>query len=84
MQHMTPPIPLHGAELIDCARANAKLGIVQAAYYCGYDGEIDEFQRELENACHQMGLDIDTLAELSLTESNLGSKEVAPKTLNQI
>jgi hypothetical protein len=81
---MSSPIPLQGSELIDCARANAKLGIAQAAYYCGYDDKIDDFQQVLENTCHQMGLAIETLAELSLTESNLGIQEVAPKTLNQI
>lgn len=81
---MAAQIPLHGSELVDCARANAKLGVEKAAYYCGYDNQLDEFRRELKNACHQMGLDIETIGELFFTESNLEVREIAPKSLGQI
>ncbi len=81
---VTAQIPLHGSELVDCARANAKLGVKKAAHYCGYDNQLDEFRRELKNACHQMGLDIDTIGELFFTDSNPEAHEIAPESRNQI
>jgi hypothetical protein len=56
----------------------------KAAHYCGYGNQLDEFRRELKNACHQMGLDIDTLGELFFTESNIEARKIAPESLGQI
>ncbi len=44
---MASPKPLHGTELVDCARANAKQGIETAAYQCGYGEDLNKFAQEL-------------------------------------
>lgn len=76
--------PLKGSELVDCARVNAKFGVAQAAYYCGYGDRADVFQQELELACHHMGLHLDTLGELALTEYPATAPEISPQNFNQI
>ena len=47
---MTLPKPLHGIELLDCAQANAKLGLSTASQQCGYGDNIQAFQNELQKA----------------------------------
>lgn len=81
---MTTKTPLIGSELIDCARANAKFGLQVAAERCGYEGKVDEFRQELQRACHQMKLKIDTLAELLLTEISQPTKAISPTSMNQL
>jgi hypothetical protein len=76
--------PLKGSELVDCARVNAKFGVLQTTYQCGYGDRIDEFQQELKLACHHMGLHLDTLAELALTEHPATTPEISPQNFNQI
>lgn len=74
--------PLHGAELIDCARANGKQGIEVAANLCGYGGDLTKFEQALSQACEQMGIEFHTFTDLLKTPEDrraLGL-EVAPDT----
>ena len=61
---MNHPKPLTGTELIDCAKANAKQGLEQAAYYCGYGHDIEAFQTQLEQACQDIGVEYNQLGDL--------------------
>ena len=56
--------PLTGAVLVDCARANAKRGVAIAAERCGYGNDTETFEQSLIDACDEMGVSIDELAEL--------------------
>lgn len=80
--------PLHGTELVDCARANAKQGIETAAYQCGYGNDLNQFARELRKACEEMNLQVKELNELITDQDmilNLGSGEiVAPDTPSEL
>ncbi|MDF5707958.1 MAG: hypothetical protein PUP90_09840 [Nostoc sp. S4] len=85
---MASPTPLHGRELVDCARANAKQGIETAAYQCGYGEDINKFSQELRQACEEMNLQVKELSEL-ITEQDLilelGTGEiVAPDTASEL
>ncbi|WP_414541299.1 hypothetical protein [Nostoc sp. CCY0012] len=85
---MTSPKPLHGTELVDCARANAKQGIETAAYQCGYGDDINTFARELRQACEKMNLQVKELSELITDQDmllELGTGEiVAPDTPSEL
>lgn len=85
---MTSPKPLHGTELVDCARANAKQGIETAAYQCGYGDDINTFARELRQACEKMNLQVKELSELITDQDmllELGTGEiVAPDTASEL
>ncbi len=85
---MASPKPLHGTELVDCARANAKQGIETAAYQCGYGEDLNTFAQELRIACEQMNLQVKELNELITDQDlilNLGSGEViAPDTASEL
>jgi hypothetical protein len=85
---MTSPKPLHGKDLVDCAKANAKQGIETAAYQCGYGDDINTFARELRQACEQMNLQVKELNELITDQDmilELGTGEiVAPDTPSQL
>ncbi|NJL22665.1 MAG: hypothetical protein HC895_20545 [Leptolyngbyaceae cyanobacterium SM1_3_5] len=61
---MASPTPLKGLELIDCAKANAKQGIETAAELCGYGSDYGAFQRELEQACQAIGVEVHELSDL--------------------
>jgi hypothetical protein len=79
--------PLHGTELVDCARANAKQGIETAAYQCGYGDDLNKFAQELRQACEKMNLQVKELSELITYQDmllELGTGEiVAPETPSQ-
>ncbi|AFY91462.1 hypothetical protein [Chamaesiphon minutus] len=64
---MAAPTPLHGNELIDCAKANAKDGIEAAATLCGYSGDIVTFERELHSAAQHMGIKLEGFQDLVKT-----------------
>ena len=84
---LTEPQPLTGAELIDCARANASRGIETAASLCGYGKDVSRFREALKQAGHQMGLEIESLRDLmSFPTSLTGRKgiEVAPDKFNSL
>ncbi|WGV25763.1 hypothetical protein [Halotia branconii] len=80
--------PLHGTELVDCARANAKQGIETAAYQCGYGDDLNKFSRELRQACEEMNLQVKELSELITYQDmilELGTGEVvAPDTASDL
>ncbi len=80
--------PLHGTELVDCARANAKQGIETAAYQCGYGDDLNKFSRELRQACEEMNLQVKELSELITYQDmilELGTGEVvAPDTASEL
>lgn len=65
--------PLLGIELIDCAKANAKQGIEITAMLCGYGENISAFERELKQACQNIGIGIDSLSDL-ITEPEFMKK----------
>ncbi|QLE56940.1 hypothetical protein [Nostoc sp. TCL26-01] len=85
---MASPKQLHGTELVDCARANAKQGIEVAAYQCGYGNDLNTFARQLKQACEQMNLQVKELSELITDQDlilNLGSGEIiAPDTASEL
>jgi hypothetical protein len=68
---MSSAKPLKGIELIDCARANAKQGIVIAAKLCGYSSDIEHFTMELHQACHQIGVQVSDLSDLITEQPKL-------------
>ena len=68
--------PLTGAELIDCARANASSGVKNTAKFCGYGEDIDRFKSVLKQTTEEMGLDIKSLNKLV----NYSGIEVSPDT----
>jgi hypothetical protein len=83
---MPSPTRLHGTELVDCARANAKQGIETAAYQCGYGDDVNTFAQELRQACEQMNLQVKELSQL-ITDQDmiLGTGEIiAPDTASQL
>ncbi|MGB3402415.1 MAG: hypothetical protein WBA77_06970 [Microcoleaceae cyanobacterium] len=73
--------PLSGTELIDCAKANAKQGIKEAAYNCGYGEDLAAFQASLKQACEDIGVEINELSDLITDQQivkNKGGLEIAP------
>lgn len=69
--------PLKGAELIDCARANAPQGLTITTQLCGYNEDTQAFQSALQEAMQQAGLSLQSLADLIEQGSGLS---VAPDT----
>ncbi|MGM3304594.1 hypothetical protein ACSQ6I_01155 [Anabaena sp. WFMT] len=85
---MGSPTKLHGTELVDCARANAKLGIETAAYQCGYGDDIKTFSQALRQACETMNLKVKELSELITDQDmilTMGTGEIiAPDTASEL
>lgn len=78
--------PLHGVELVDCARANGKQGIEVAANLCGYGSDLTKFKQELDKACNEMGIEFNAFTDLLKTPEDrreLGI-EVAPDTPSEL
>ncbi|MCC0176598.1 hypothetical protein I4641_06350 [Waterburya agarophytonicola K14] len=48
--------PLQGEELANCAKANASVGVNQAAKLCGFASDIDRFRTNLQEAIQQLEL----------------------------
>lgn len=83
---MPSPTPLKGNELVDCAQANLKFGIEEAAKQSGYQ-DVDTFKQELELACEKMGVKVETLTNLIAEEEttlNTGGIEIAPDSLSEL
>lgn len=81
--------PLKGIELIDCARANAKHGLEETAKLAGYGEDVGDFKQELQQACHDIGVEIKELSELIPPEQVMGYKaqrgiEVAPDSISDL
>ena len=84
---MTPSVPLHGTDLIDCARANASKGIAVAAQRCGYDDDLAAFEDELQKAGDYIGVEIHSFCDLITSQKQGEQKpgiEIAPDTLTQL
>ncbi|WP_413175824.1 hypothetical protein [Anabaena azotica] len=85
---MVSPTQLHGTELVDCARANAKQGIKMAASQCGYGDDIKTFAQELRQACETMNLKVKELSELITDQDmilTMGTGEIiAPDTASEL
>lgn len=82
---MASSSPLQGSELIDCARANSKQGVVIAAENCGYRDDLAQFEKELQNAGKMIGVDIqsfDDLIDLN-QKAEEPEIEIAPETPTQ-
>lgn len=78
---------LDGIELVDCAKANAKQGLEVAAQLCGYQDNLPEFQQRLQQACHQMGVEISELSDLITDQPTISLEsgiEIAPKTESEL
>ncbi len=77
--------PLHGTELIDCAKANSKAGVEVAAERCGYQGDVSRFEQELRQAGEEIGVTINNLSDLR-TPQDRGTMgvEIAPESRNQL
>ncbi len=82
---MKSTIKLHGIELLDCAQANAKLGLSTTAQQCGYGNNILAFQKELQKAGSEIGIQISGLQDLMLETPKIAQgREFAPDTSEQI
>jgi hypothetical protein len=85
---MVSPKQLHGTELVDCARANAKQGIKIAAYQCGYDNDVQTFTKELRIACELMNLKVKEFNELITYQDmilKMGAGEIiAPESESEL
>ena len=79
--------PLKGIELIDCAKANAQQGIATAAKLCGYGGDLNTFERELKQACQNIGVEVKELSDLitdqQMVQQGMGI-EIAPDTPSEL
>lgn len=84
---MASSTPLHGTDLIDCAKANAKQGIETAAELCGYGNDTNRFKQELKQACHKIGVEIQELSDLITDQQTVrryGGIEIAPDTPDEL
>ena len=78
--------PLHGTELIDCAKANANTEVEIVSELCGYGKDIATFEQELKKACDSIGLKIKSIEDLreNQPDRNKHQKiEIFPETPNQ-
>jgi hypothetical protein len=84
---MASSTPLHGTELIDCARANGREGLEAAAYQCGYGDDLATFEAELRKACDEIGVDVNSFNELTKTsqvQAQILGEIVAPDSATQL
>ena len=77
---MASSTPLRGAELIDCAKANSNAGIELAAHRCGYNQDLESFERQLKQDCKRIGIDIHSFNDLIAMQQKvtLPGVEIAP------
>ncbi|MGQ9873105.1 hypothetical protein [Leptodesmis sp.] len=83
---MASSAPLTGAELIDCARANGKEGIVAACQRCGYGEDLTAFEQALHQAGDHIGVAINHFEDLLEPPADTRAEgiEVAPDSYNQL
>jgi len=78
---------LKGIELIDCAKANAEQGLSTTAELCGYGSNLKTFEIELKQACQEIGVEINDLADL-ITDKQKTTQtqglEIMPDTPSQL
>jgi hypothetical protein len=78
---------LKGIELIDCAKANAQQGISTTAQLCGYGSNLNAFELELKQACQEIGVEINELADLITDRQRTTPQkglEIMPDTPSQL
>lgn len=78
---------LKGVELVDCAKANAKFGTEVAAARCGYGEDVDQFWKNLQQACEYIGIEIEQLEDLITAQQVVKSSkgiEIAPDTQSNL
>lgn len=61
---MSASHPLHGPELISCARASLSLGVEAAARNCGYGQDVPQFQSSLQQACQEIGITLTDMEQV--------------------
>ena len=87
LEIMASSQPLKGIELIDCAKANAQQGIATAAKLCGYGGDLNTFERELKQACQDIGVEVkelnDLITDQQMMKQGMGI-EIAPDTPSEL
>ncbi len=82
---MKSTIKLHGIELLDCAQANAKLGLSTTVQQCGYGNNILAFQKELQKTGSEIGIQISSLQDLMLETPKIErGRDFSPDTSEQI
>lgn len=84
---MSAPTPLTGIELIDCAKANAKQGVENAAQLSGYGTDVDQFMQELQQACSNIGVEIDSITDLITEQQRMRQTlglEIVPDTTGSL
>jgi len=82
---MTSPQPLHGIELVDCVQANARSDLSITSQQCGCGNNIKAFQKELQKASSEIGINIDSLEELILETQRIEREQVfSPDSSGQI
>ncbi|ELS04138.1 hypothetical protein Xen7305DRAFT_00038660 [Xenococcus sp. PCC 7305] len=79
---------LQGIELINCAKANARQGIITAAQQSGYGQNIDLFKEKLIKACEEIGVNIDELEDL-ITDQQIAKEkrkimDISPETATKL
>jgi hypothetical protein len=78
---------LKGIALIDCAKANAQQGISTTAQLCGYGSNLRTFELELKQACQEIGVEINELADLITDNQRTAQQkglEIMPDTPSQL
>ncbi|MEM9805080.1 MAG: hypothetical protein AAF959_07345 [Cyanobacteria bacterium P01_D01_bin.56] len=84
---MTSQKALNGIELISCAKASASAGVEAAAKNCGYGADIETFRAALQQACADMGVEVDGIADLVTDQQQValdGGLEIAPDTASDL
>lgn len=85
---MTSPTPLQGTDLIGCAKANAKSGLAVASQQCGYGKETDLFKEKLQQACEEMGFELENFRDLITDKQkalrNRGGVKIAPDSRSNL
>lgn len=84
---MASSIPLQGTDLVACAKANAKLGLGTASQQCGYGEDTDLFRQQLQQACQEIGVDIEQLSDLITDQQrikNRGGIEISPDSKSDL
>lgn len=82
---MKSSTPLRGIDLVDCAQANAKLGLAIATRQCGYGENSIAFQKELKQAGEELGLKINNLEDLRIEPAQIKrGNDFSPDTSSQL
>ncbi|RZM79222.1 hypothetical protein [Leptolyngbya iicbica] len=79
--------PLEGIELIDCAKANADNDVVIVAERCGYGQDVTAFQTALQQACTDIGINVEAIADLITPQQRVmtqGGLSISPDTASNL